>query len=673
MAAVIAPSIATRARLLLAGVGALLVVYVAHGTLGLGGDGLDDVVKLWLYHAALLACAGLCLARGLLVRPERAAWLLLGTAIALWTAGNVYFVVVLYGLDPVPLPSPSDALWLSIYPPAYAGIALLVSARFSGWRLSMSLDGVIAALAAGAVSAAIGVQAALGGVDGDAAVAATNLAYPICDLILLACVAGATALGGWRSGRAWALLAAGLATFAVADGAYLVQVMADTYVEGSIVSAGWLAAALLIATGAWVEPAPRRAVDLEGLRVLLLPAAFAVIGLAVLVVDHFRPVNVVALGLATACLVAVIARTVVTCLENVRILRRTREESLTDPLTGLGNRRRLMADLDGAKPFTTATPLRLMLFDLNGFKAYNDSYGHPAGDVLLARLGARLAAAVDGRGRAYRMGGDEFCALVQDAAKPFGAPVEDAALAALSERGEGFAITCAHGSIRLPDEAVDPASALQLVDMRMYEDKRGGRPSTGRQSTDVVLRVLAARHPDLDRHLSGVADLCDALAGALGLPHATREHVRLAAELHDVGKIAVPDAILSKAGPLDGPETAFMREHTLIGERILDGAPGLSAVARLVRSSHEHMDGSGYPDGLAGGEIPIGSRIVAVCDAFAVMTVGRPSRHGMTPDAALVELERAAGSQFDPTVVEALRDVLVERGAGHATPRRHAA
>ena len=142
MTAVIAPSIATRARLLLAGVGALLVVYVAHGTLGLGGDGLDDVINLWLYHAALLACAGLCVARGLLVRPERAAWLLLGTAIALWTAGNVYFVVVLYDLDPVPVPSPSDALWLSIYPPAYAGIALLVSARFSGWIQTASRPNV---------------------------------------------------------------------------------------------------------------------------------------------------------------------------------------------------------------------------------------------------------------------------------------------------------------------------------------------------------------------------------------------------------------------------------------------------------------------------------------------------------------------------------------------------
>ncbi|HEX5910184.1 MAG TPA: HD domain-containing phosphohydrolase, partial [Thermoleophilaceae bacterium] len=132
-------------------------------------------------------------------------------------------------------------------------------------------------------------------------------------------------------------------------------------------------------------------------------------------------------------------------------------------------------------------------------------------------------------------------------------------------------------------------------------------------------------------------------------------NVRHAAELHDVGKVAVPDDILSKPGPLDDEEFAFIRRHTLIGERIISAAPALSEVARLVRSSHERWDGTGYPDGLAGEEIPLASRIVFAADAFDAMTSTRPYNTPRSADEAIRELRACAGTQFDPVVVEAFR------------------
>ena len=136
--------------------------------------------------------------------------------------------------------------------------------------------------------------------------------------------------------------------------------------------------------------------------------------------------------------------------------------------------------------------------------------------------------------------------------------------------------------------------------------------------------------------------------------------MRHAAELHDVGKVAIPDAILNKPGPLDPLEWEFIRRHTLIGERIIAAAPALGPVAALVRSSHERWDGAGYPDKLTEQQIPVGSRIVAVADAFDAMTAERPYNAAMTPELALSELRRCAGTQFDPVVVDAFCEAWTE-------------
>jgi two-component system, cell cycle response regulator len=449
------------------------------------------------------------------------------------------------------------------------------------------------------------------------------------------------------------LLAAGVATFWLADSLYLVRTAQGVYEAGGWFDAGWWGGLALIAAAAW-QPAPNRErrPSEERVRVIAVPLGFGAVGLGLLVYGAIAHLNVLAIGLAAASLIAVMARATLTFGENVAMLRTSRDEALTDALTGLGNRRALARALEELVPQADPErPLILALFDLDGFKQYNDTFGHPAGDTLLVRLGGNLAAFLHGRGRAFRMGGDEFCALFETSGESSDPMVQGAA-AALSEHGDGFSITCSHGAISLPVEAVEPVEALRIADQRMYANKHAGRTSAGRQSKDVLLRALAERDPHLGTHAETVA-LAAATAQALGLPSDDVENVRHASELHDVGKVAIPDAILGKPGPLTAEEWQFVRRHTIIGERIILAAPALARVASLVRSSHERWDGAGYPDALAGDAIPLGARIVAVADAFAAMIAGRPYRPARSADEALAELQRAAGAQFDPAVVDA--------------------
>jgi diguanylate cyclase (GGDEF)-like protein len=301
------------------------------------------------------------------------------------------------------------------------------------------------------------------------------------------------------------------------------------------------------------------------------------------------------------------------------------------------------------------------LFDLNGFKHYNDTFGHPAGDALLARLGENLARSVRDHGTAYRMGGDEFCIVLDDDGR--GSEQVAAAARALVEHGDGFSITTAFGAVRLPSEAPSPAAALRLADNRMYAQKASVRKSAGEQSTDVLLSALSERHPRLSEHAGGVASLAEAIAIELRLSDNEVARTRLAAALHDIGKMAIPDAILAKQGNLTRDEAKFLHGQTLVGERILQAAPALSHVAGIVRSSHERFDGTGYPDGLAGAAIPLASRIVFVCDAYETLTSRRPNIPRLSVEAAVEEMRRSAGTAFDPVVVAGLAEVIAYRAS----------
>jgi diguanylate cyclase (GGDEF)-like protein len=334
--------------------------------------------------------------------------------------------------------------------------------------------------------------------------------------------------------------------------------------------------------------------------------------------------------------------------------------SLTDALTGIPNRRKLKADLEeGLKQASRDRPLLLMLFDLNGFKGYNDTFGHPAGDALLIRLARALDAAMtQHKATAYRLGGDEFCILAP--VDPDNTtPIVAAAAEALSEHGGGFSITASYGAILLPQESQDVTEAMRLVDQRMYTQKTSKRRSPDRQSRDVLLRALHERNPELAERHAAVARLAEAVGERLGLSNEDHAQLRQAAELHDVGKLAIPEELLHKPGPLDPEEWAFVRRHPLAGERIIAAAPALAPAAKLVHATHERVDGSGYPDGLSGQQIPLGARIIAVCDAFTAMTFPRTYAPQLTVPQAIAELRHCAGTQFDPSVVEALANLIV--------------
>jgi two-component system, cell cycle response regulator len=643
--------------------GAVVVAFLA--TVARNGFGVTaGWAPAWdySYNATQFFAAAACWLAAIHSSPrERRAWVALSLGLSGFFLADVYWSVFLANDASPPFPSPADALWLSIYPGAYAALVLLLRARAGRISLSVWLDGLVGALGIAAVGAAL-VFGIVASTEGSLATVATNLAYPLGDLAMVAFVIGTITVTGWKPGRTWALMAAGFAVFAVADTVYLVQVAKGTYVEFQLLDCAWPAALMLIAFASW-QPAKRLdAQRLRGAGMLVLPAGLALTSLGLLVLDHYARQNDFATWFASASVAAIVVRFGLTFRENLRMLRASEAEATTDALTGLGNRRALLRDLHIAAE--DADPDRvtvLGLFDLDGFKSYNDAFGHPAGDALLERLGRRLADGLGEVGAGYRMGGDEFCMLVRVAPEEADDVIAVAA-AALSEQGERFAIGCSYGVVVMGRDAGHPDEALGLADQRMYSHKRGGRPTREETVHNVLMSVVGEHDSALFDHVGDVADLAEQVAGELQLPSDVVAHVRRAAELHDIGKVAIPDAILQAPRPLEPHEWEYMRQHTIIGARIIGAAPELRPVAEMVRSSHERWDGGGYPDGLAGEDIPLGARIVAVCDSYDAMTTTRPYRDALPVEHALEELATCAGSQFDRDVVEAFATVIAAGG-----------
>ena len=479
----------------------------------------------------------------------------------------------------------------------------------------------------------------------------TNLAYPLGDLLLLSAVFGVFSLTRWRPGRRWLLLGLGVLATALADAIYLFQSASDTYVEGSWIDILWPAALLLIASSAWAVDRSRPEVD--GKTLLAVPSVCAVVGIGVLVYDHFDRVNLLAVGLATATLLAVVVRLAMTFRENRRLYELTRHESVTDALTGLGNRRKLLSDLEHLFAEPEIRPTLLMIFDLDGFKGYNDTFGHPAGDALLARLGAKLAAVPTAGDGAYRLGGDEFC-LVVPLVEGEAEPVIDRACAALSERRVGFEIGSSFGAVLLPEEAFDASKALHVADERLYAQKHSRRMETDR-TMDALLEALSLREPDLPMHLDSVGSLArrDRPAARAAAGRARRARARGAAPRPRQARRAGRDPAQGRAArrAASGRSCASTRWSA-------SGSSAPRPLSGTWRRSCARRTSAGTATATRTAS-PVEEIPRRVPDHLRLRRVHGDDRRPPVPAAlerheALAELERVAGTQFDPAVVAVL-------------------
>jgi diguanylate cyclase (GGDEF)-like protein len=404
-----------------------------------------------------------------------------------------------------------------------------------------------------------------------------------------------------------------------------------------------------------------------GWRAALGPSIFAVAAIALLVYDHLNQrVPALVFWLTLGLIGAVFVRTINTLRKQSTVLEWHEESARSDQVTGLENRQRLEADIAYAVDSQAGSHV-LILFELDGLQAYNDRLGFDAGDALLRSFAVNLVDSVGPLGgTAYRSDGGRFAVLAPASSSQLGEMVL-AATASLRGDGSGASLGTTYGEAAIPEEAGEAETALRIAGQRLTAHKQRQHRSARRQAHAVLIAALSARRPDLRDHLRVVAYRSIALGRRMGMGSDEIDDVALAAELQDVGLLAVPESVLEKEA-LDEAERAMVRSHTAEGARIVAAAPGLEAVARLVRSSAEHFDGSGYPDGLGGDSIPLGSRVIAVSVAFAAMTQRRPYREPVGPDEALAELRRNSGSQFDPRIVEALAVDLAEEAVPAATP-----
>lgn len=525
-----------------------LGVFALHTTVGFGGSEGEGLFQDGIYNVLMLGSALVVLARGAFVREERPAWLAMGAGLLFWSLGELYYSILIEGTsrEAGGSVSPADGLFLAMYPCLYVALGLLARRHLRELRISMWLDGLIAGLGAACVAAALILPPILDSATGVHSSIVVSLAYPIGDLLLMMFAVGALSITGWRGGNLWLPIAASMLVSGIADSTYLYQTATDSYQSGTWLECLWPLAAILLAVAAWVPSARMRPRQMRSWQMMSVPALALVSALGVLVYGNLGPqLTLPALILAAATVLAVGVHLLVTLRENLVLLAHSRRLSLTDPLTGLGNRRLLMNDLHLAcKTAAAHEPWELVLYDLDGFKLYNDTFGHPAGDTLLVRLSERLKSTVEPRGTAYRMGGDEFCVLF-DVSLQENESFVQSSVAALCEHSPSFSITASHGVVQIPTEVGDPASIMQLADQRLY-----------RRKEEVAARRASA-------HLS--------VEGAGGL---------LTSALTPIGEAGLAES-LSSADAYDREDALPLGEHD--GGSLAGTTPEQSASDRRIR------------------------------------------------------------------------------------------
>jgi diguanylate cyclase (GGDEF)-like protein len=357
-------------------------------------------------------------------------------------------------------------------------------------------------------------------------------------------------------------------------------------------------------------------------------------------------------------------------------LERLKRASLFDSLTGLPNNRSFHEDLERVVAGAQREPLTLVLFDLDELKRTNDTHGHQAGDECITTLAHCLAASGDD-GTAYRIGGDEFALIVKRERASNALFMVQRLQSGMLQTPSGVKVTATAGMAEAT-EPVDRHELIRQADLALVQARRVHRRTlVYSRSLEPILaapdreaeqrhaetlatalaRAVDAKDPYTHSHCETVSELCALIGEQLRLDPERIAQLRFAGLLHDVGKIGITDAILQKPGPLDAEEQRAMRGHSQLGYDIVCAADR-PVEATWIRHHHERIDGSGYPDGLAGDDVPLESRVILVADAFEAMTADRPYRAHREVARALAELERCSGTQFDADCVTALRAIV---------------
>ena len=387
----------------------------------------------------------------------------------------------------------------------------------------------------------------------------------------------------------------------------------------------------------------------------------------------------------------ILAAQTAVALNNADLHERALAQASEDGLTGLPNHRAFQARLEEevARARRGGCPLALIMVDLDDFRTVNNTYGHQIGDATLVAIATALRASVRGADVAARYGGDEFAVIMPETNMIEAYDVAErahAAIAGLDLTGLGVSIRlgASIGVATLPMHAMTREDLVHAADQAAYAAKHQGKGRVGRPeeailpldrdpialtaqlvtanmaTVEALAAAVDAKDPYTRGHSQRVAGYAEAIARAMGLPTGDVARVRLSGQLHDVGKIGVPDAILTKPGALNDAEFAILKQHPAIGERMLAAAPFLQEILPAVRHHHERWDGRGYPDGLKDRMIPRDAAILAVADSFDAMTSSRTYRPALSLPEARRRLREGSGTQFDATVVAAFERAYAE-------------
>jgi diguanylate cyclase (GGDEF)-like protein/putative nucleotidyltransferase with HDIG domain len=378
-----------------------------------------------------------------------------------------------------------------------------------------------------------------------------------------------------------------------------------------------------------------------------------------------------------------LALQIATPVENARLYAQAEQRSRIDELTGLFNRRhfeeRIKEEIGRHSRYGDV--FSVFLLDLDNFKTYNDIYGHPAGDILLNQIGKIIKGSVRSADQAFRYGGDEFAVILPQTA------INDAYVVAERVREQitrgmearEIGVTCSIGLASYPSDGVISGELVTVADTALYYAKRTGgnrvylsskilseplaeagisARRNGLSAVYALVSTVETRDPYVYGHSRKVNSYAVALAEAIGLPPDDVSKVSTAALLHDIGKIGIPDRVLNKRGKLNKEDWEAIKSHPRLGANIVGNIPNLVPCVSSILYHHERWDGSGYPEGLKGEEIPIEARILAIADSFEAMTSARPYRPALSPEEVVKELRQGAGLQFDPKLVQTFISII---------------